>query len=280
MKKYAIGLYEKAMPPGLSWYEKLSFAKGCDYDFLEISIDESDEKLARLDWDMDTRSELIETMRTVKLPIRSMCLSGHRKYPLGASDPAVRERGMEIAEKAIELADDLGIHVIQLAGYDVYYEESTAATKALFLDNLKKMVEMAASRGIVLGLETMETSFMDTVWKAMFYVNSISAPYLGVYPDCGNLTNAGLTYDMDALEDLDSGSGHIVALHLKESRPGVFREVPFFEGGVDFSSMIKRAWGLGVRRYVTEMWYTGGHNWASDIRLARKAMSRLLDEQI
>ena len=114
MKKYAIGLYEKAMPPSLTWREKLAFAKEAGYDYVEISIDEKDEKLARLDWTEAERLELITTMREVGLPIRSMCLSGHRKYPLGDPDPAVRARGMEIMEKAIVLADDLGIRIIQL----------------------------------------------------------------------------------------------------------------------------------------------------------------------
>ena len=106
-------------------------------------------------------------MKETGLPVRSMCLSGHRKYPLGASDPAVRARGMEIMEKAILLADDLGIRIIQLAGYDVYYEEGSADTRAWFLENLKKATEMAAVRGIMMGFETMETDFMNTVWKSM-----------------------------------------------------------------------------------------------------------------
>ncbi len=50
----------------------------------------------------------------------SMCLSGHRKYSLGSSDPKICARGMEIMEKAIRLSEDLGIRIIQLAGYDVY----------------------------------------------------------------------------------------------------------------------------------------------------------------
>ena len=37
------------------------------------------------------------------MPIRTMCLSGHRKYPLGSSQPEVSGRGMEIMEKALEL---------------------------------------------------------------------------------------------------------------------------------------------------------------------------------
>lgn len=280
MKKYTIGLYEKAMPPQLSWREKLSFTQECGYDFLEISIDETDAKLARLDWSKPERLELARTMGEVGLPVRTMCLSGHRKYPLGSADPDIRARGMEIMEKAILLAEDLGVRIIQLAGYDVYYEESTAETKALFIENLKKAAEMAAVRGIALGFETMETPFMNTVWKSMFYVDAVDSPYLGVYPDAGNLTNAALPANVSVLDDLASGRGHLLALHLKETTPGVFREVPFLTGHVNFPAVIEKAWQLGVRRYVTEMWYTGeGRDWAADIRFARKSMGDLLDRQ-
>lgn len=280
MRKYSIGLYEKAMPPSLSWREKLAFAKEAGYDFVEISIDEKDEKLARLDWTAQERRELVRTAQEAGLPIRSICLSGHRKYPLGSADPAVRARGMEIMEKAVRLADDLGVRIIQLAGYDVYYEESTPETKELFLENLAKAAEMAAVRGIVLGFETMETDFMNTVWKAMFYVNCVGSPYLGVYPDSGNLTNAAVSGKSSVLDDLESGRGHIVAMHLKETKPGLFREIPFLTGHVDFPAVIQRAWSLGVRRYVTEMWYVGNDDtWQDDIRFACAHMREILDRQ-
>ena len=75
-------------------------------------------------------------------------------------------------------------------------------------------------KGILMGFETMETEFMNTVGKSMKYVDIINSPYLGVYPDSGNLTNAAKLYGTDVLEDLESGRGHIVALHLKETIPG------------------------------------------------------------
>lgn len=278
MKAYAIGLYEKAMPKTMTWREMLACAKECGYDFVEISIDETDARLARLDWTKEERLELVAAMKEVGVPIRSMCLSGHRKYPFGASDPAVRARGMEIMEKAVQLADDLGIRIIQLAGYDVYYEQGTAESERLFRENLAKAVDMAACRGIVLGFETMETEFMNTVEKSMKYVNLIDSPYLGVYPDSGNLTNAAKTYGTDVLEDLETGRGHIVALHLKETVPGKFREIPFLTGHVDFPAVIAKAWAMGVRRYVTEMWDVGSPDWKKDIQFANRSMSKLLDE--
>lgn len=278
MGKYAIGLYEKAMPPELSWREKLAFAKETGYDFVEISIDEKDDKLARLDWSETERMALIRDMRETGLPVRSMCLSGHRKYPFGDPDPAKREKSLEIMRKAIDFADDLGIRIIQLAGYDVYYDQGGKETREWFLKNLRLAAEMAAVKGVSLGFETMETDFMNTVWKSMYYVKLTGSPYLGVYPDAGNLTNAALSSGGNVLDDLESGRGHIIALHLKETVPGVFREVPFLTGHVDFPAVIAKAWDLGVRRYVTEMWYVG-NDWRADIRFACSHMREILDKQ-
>ena len=105
-----------------------------------------------------------------------MCLSGHRKYPLGSRDPEKRARGMEIFEKAVRYADILGIRIIQLAGYDVYYERGGEDTRTMFAENLLKGVEFAAKYGVTTGFETMETPFMDTVGKAMAFVNAVNSP--------------------------------------------------------------------------------------------------------
>ena len=277
MREYTLGLYEKAMPKELSWREKLCAAKEAGYDFVEISIDETDEKLARLDMSREERTELVDLMAEIGVPIRTMCLSGHRKYPLGSNDPATCARGMEIMEKAITLAEDLGVRIIQLAGYDVYYEESSEETKKRFEENLKKSVLMAARAGVVLGFETMETEFMNTVEKSMKYVNIVNSTYLNVYPDAGNITNAAVTYGTNVLDDLRTGEGHLVAMHLKETVPGKFREIPFGTGHVKFEEMIQTAWELGIRKYVTEFWYTGNPEWKKDLDFARTMMGNILD---
>ena len=277
MSAYQIGLYEKAMPGGLSWPQKLSCGKECGFHYVEISIDETDERLARLRWTAAERAELLRSMARFDMPVRSMCLSAHRRYPLGSHDGSIRRRGMEIMAEAVRFSEDLGIRTIQLAGYDVYYEEGDADTRRWFADNLARAVEMAAAGGVTLGFETMETPFMNTVGKAMEFVSAVRSPYLGVYPDLGNITNAAVAAGTDVLEDLQLGEGHLVAMHLKETRPGVFREVPFGTGHVDFARGIQKAWSLGVRRYVTEMWDTGKDSWKADIVEARRMMTAILD---
>lgn len=283
MAKYALGLYEKAMPGSMTLGQKLDCAKDCGFDYVELSVDETDDKLARLEWTKEERLALVQEMYRAGLPIRSMCLSGHRRFPFGAKDPAVRQRGMEIMEKAIDLADDLGIRTIQLAGYDAYYEKDQwEHSREYFLEGLQKAVELAAAKGISMGFETMETPFMNTVWKSMFYVNHIDNPWLGVYPDCGNLTNAAVADGSSVVHDLYSGRGHIIAMHLKATKPGLFRDMVFDDptSHVDFEADIAQAWKLGVRRYVTEMWYLGSDKWMEDIRTANRAMRAILDRQV
>ena len=269
MKEYLIGLYEKAMPHTLSWKEKLETAKSAGYDFVEISIDETEEKLARLAMSGTDRFMLQKEMYDIKMPIMTMCLSGHRKYPLGSEDAAVRSRSLKIMEDAIELAADLGIRIIQLAGYDVYYGESNERTRRLFFEGLKTAVEMAAAKAVLLAFETMETELLNTVAKAMTFVRKIDSPYLLVYPDCGNITNAAKQYGGDELADLRSGKGAIAALHLKETLPGKFREIPYGTGHVNFEGIIQTALGMNVRMFVTEFWYSGEADYRKTIQMSK-----------
>ncbi|HOV69098.1 MAG TPA: L-ribulose-5-phosphate 3-epimerase [Clostridia bacterium] len=260
-----LGLYEKSMPDTLSWREKLLLAKASGFDSLEISIDESDMRLARLDSPKKERYELLAISRDTGVYIDTMCLSGHRKYPLGSSIPEIQKRSMEIMEKAIEFAYDIGIRIIQLAGYDVYYDEvSTSDTRKRFLENLRISAKMAAKYGVILALETMENDFCNTIEKAMYFVREVNSPYLKVYPDMGNVTNG----TNDVVHDILQGSGHIAAAHLKETLPGVFRNLKFGQGHVDFKTVTDVLKSIGVTRYTAEFWYDGGSDYAEQLKKA------------
>ena len=57
MMEIRLGLYEKAMPTGLSFEEMLLNVKEAGFDFMEISIDETDARQARLDWSEEEKAE-------------------------------------------------------------------------------------------------------------------------------------------------------------------------------------------------------------------------------
>lgn len=257
MKDYQLGLYEKAMP-ALSWREKLSIAKQAGYDFVELSIDATEDRIARVYSSMAERIELRRLTEELSMPFGTLNASALTRYSLGNEDAFLCSRGIEIAKRSIELAADLGIRVVMIPGYDVYYGVSTPDTSARFIQNIRRLTALAASAGVQLGFETMENEYMNTVEKAMCIVSAVANNYLQIYPDIGNMTNAAVLYGTDPLADLRLGKGHLVGLHLKETCPGHFREIPYGEGHVDFPAAIQTAWELGVRRFVTEFWYKPG----------------------
>ena len=263
----SLALYEKAIPAGFSFEEMFAITHECGFDRFEISIDETDARLARLEMSPKAQNDLGELSRRMNTPIRTMCLSGHRKYPMGSMDPKIRERSMDIMFKAVDFAANAGIPIIQLAGYDVYYEEGDEGTRERFEENLCRAAVMAAEAGVVLAFETMETPFMDTVAKSMYYVRKTGSPWLQVYPDIGNLKNASVIYGTDVVEDLEIGTGHISAAHLKETKPGVYRDMNFgTDGHTEYDRCIEALLKMGVRMFTGEFWYQKGQDYEKVIR--------------
>lgn len=156
----SLGIYEKALPDDLSWNEKLLLVKELGFNYLELSVDESDEKLARLNWEDEEIKEVTNAIKETGTPIYTLMLSGHRRYPLGSSKYEDRDKSIEMAYKAIDLARKIGIRNIQLAGYDVYYEKKSVLSNTLFLEGLQDIVNYAASSQVMLAIETMDDPFI------------------------------------------------------------------------------------------------------------------------
>ncbi len=246
-----IGIYEKAIPNAFDWEQKIKVAKAAGFDFIEISVDESDARLSRLDWTKEERNNLVKLLKENDMYLESMCLSGHRKYPFGSSDELTRKRAYEIMDQAIELALDLGVKNIQLAGYDVYYEESTEESLRLFKEGLQYSAKKAEQNNIMLTIEIMDTWLCGTITRAMEYCNYVGSSHLKVYPDLGNLTQWTDNPSGELVKHIDN----IEAIHLKDTLPGVFKCVPFGEGTVQFGELFSTLRSLNYQKpFLIEMW--------------------------
>lgn len=251
IKDNVFGIYEKAMPNVFDWETKIQVAKLAGYQFIEISIDESDERISRLDWPKEKRDELKSLLEVYDMKIISMCLSGHRRFPFGSANPETVILAKEIMKKAIDLAIDLGISNIQLAGYDVYYEDSTNETVERFISGLKYATELAEKNNIMLSIEIMDTPFIGTITKGLRFVNEVNSKNLQLYPDLGNLSQ----WASDPENELEIGIDHIVAIHLKDTRPNEFKCVPFGSGTVRFEDLFKKLKRLNYSKpFLIEMW--------------------------
>lgn len=255
--KRPIGIYEKATPKQFTWLERLQYAKELGFDFVEMSVDESDARLARLDWTKEERLAVVKAIYETGVRIPTICFSGHRRYPLGSNNPELEAKSLEIMKKCIELAQDLGVRVIQLAGYDVYYEEKSKETRKRFMKNLRLACDWAEQAQVILAIEIMDDPFINSIEKYLAVEKEINSPYLFVYPDTGNVS----AWHNDLYSEFLIGHHAIAALHLKDTyavtptSKGQFRDVPFGEGCVDFEycfEVLKETNYKGP--FLIEMW--------------------------
>jgi L-ribulose-5-phosphate 3-epimerase len=270
-----VGLYEKALPAELCWEERLNTAREAGYDFLDISIDVTQARLARLERSSSERAVIRRAIANTGVPILTMCLSAHRENPLGSHSPEIRNRGLDIFRKAIDFATDIGLRIVQVMGYDVFSEPSDEGTKARFLDGLLQGVLWAAQAGVMLGLENVDVPYLESVEKGLKLVREIDSPWFHLYSDMGNLAAAGY----HPPDEIRRAKGELVAVHVKDSMPQIIRGIPFETGIVPLEETFKALaeiefWGI----LTVEMWAdmdNTGDPLASVIH-ARKLVNRLV----
>lgn len=274
---FRLGLYEKAMPASLSWKDRLCKAKEAGFDFIEISVDESEERRARLDWSDEKIYRLRRLCEELEMPLQSMCLSAHRKFPFGSMDEEVRAESFRIIDKAIVLAYKLGIRCIQMAGYDVYYEEQTEETHLRFIDGMKKAVKMAERAGVMLALEIMDTPYLNSLSKFEVLKRELPSPYFTAYPDVGNIS----AWNHDVCTELKLSQDRIVQVHLKDTLrvsgtfKGQFRDLVIGEGQVDFHAIFSTLKEIDFAGpLVIEMW-AQNDNWYENIVIAKNKLKEI-----
>ena len=236
LERPALGIYEKALPRDTDWHEKLTLAAAAGYEFVELSIDETDRRLARLDWSASERAALRDAV---------------------AVTGATRERALTMMKQAIELAVDLGVRTIQVAGYDVYYDPGNVTTRRNFVEGVRRAVGWAAKAGVMLSVEIMDHPLINSIGRFLDLAERIRSPWFSVYPDIGNLSAWG----NDIERELTRGIERITAIHLKDTKAvtgtfgGQFRDVPFGEGCVDFVACFRTLAKLEYTGpFVIEMW--------------------------
>jgi predicted hexulose-6-phosphate isomerase len=170
-----------------------------------------------------------------------MCLSAHRKYPLGSHDSEIRRQGQEILYKAIEFGVDIGLRVVQVMAYDVFYEESDKETRTNFMEGLELGTRMAAQAGMMLGLENLDTPFVENASQGLAVIDEINSPWLRLYLDMGNLAAAGYSPP----DEIRLTKDKLLGIHVKDAAPKVIRGIPFGKGIVPFRETFRALTDIG-----------------------------------
>lgn len=249
--KVSLGIYEKALRWTGDWDALFADARTAGFSFVDLSVDETPERRARLEWSAQTRREVREAAARQGVQLGGLCLSVHRAVGPGSADPAVRNEADRIFDQGIDLCQDLGIPVLQVAGYYAYYEPTDPGQRERYVAALRRAIPRAARAGVLLGIENVDGNDVTSISRGMNIVREIDSPWLQMYPDIGNIAEQQL----DELEELQAGKGHMLAIHLKDVRVGEPRRVPMGRGIANFprafAELARQGW---CGRMMLEMW--------------------------
>lgn len=266
LRDLPFGLYEKSIDPGLCWEDKFKLIKDAGYDYFEISIDATPEKLARLE-DREEQLRIRRASEALDTPLYTLAFTANRFFPLGSEDGGIREEGIRLMKRALDFASFVGAKTINIASYDEYEKPRNLNTEGYFLESIKRCVDHAAIRGVIISLETMDSDFMDTTKKALHYVRAIDSAFLQIGADPGNISAMG----HNPVTDIPAGGKHIVEVEFKDTRPGVVRDIFFGEGTVDFDACFKMLHEIGYQGFLAaEMWHHEGEETQPNIYRARE----------
>ncbi len=264
-----VGLYEKALPAEWSWERRLAATAEAGYDFAEISIDETEERLTRLDWagGRARRAALrhcyFRRAHPDDVPQRALAsihwAATRRKYAVA---------GWRSSARRLTSPWISGWGSCRCRGTMSSTSRLTRIPRPTYLDGLHQGTEWASQACLMLGLENVDVSISESITATMRLVTAINSPWFQLYPDMANVAAAGF-YPPD---ELRLAKDHIVAVHVKDGVLKTIRGVPLARASCPSPKHSRRSGSAG---FAARWWWKCGATWiAPATRSAQSAPAR------
>ena len=234
--------------------ESMALAKRAGYDGIELSLNETGE--TSLDAAPGEWAGIRAYSEEIGLPVHSVASGLYWSYPFTSGDKAMREKGVSIAEKQLEMAKALGADAIlivpgavgvsfipnfNVVPYDVAYERS--------LEAFMRLKTKAEELKVHIGIENVWNQFLLSPLETRDFVDKIGSPYVGVYFDVGNVLATGYPEQWIAIL-----GGRIRKVHFKDYKRaagGLHGFVDLLSGDVDWPAVMDAFKAVGYDGWAT-----------------------------
>ncbi|MBI3683649.1 MAG: sugar phosphate isomerase/epimerase [Acidobacteria bacterium] len=264
-------IFPEAIPLG----EQFRQARNAGFAGIEIRLG----KQLTVDTPRDEAERIADEARKAGVAIVSLWVSDPLSgNPLNHPDPAVREKGVQVLHKAIELARQVNCGALLIVpgrlgdgpkfhyGYQDTWDRITA--------ELKKLIPHAESARVYLTPENVWNKFLVSPLEMRAFVDQFKSPWLQTHFDIGNVMQFG--YPQDWILTLGS---RIKRVHVKDyklsARAEQGRFVDLLEGDVDFAEVMAALKKVGYRGFLSPE-YGGRGNHAEYLMQVSKALDKIL----
>lgn len=267
MKK---GINQWLFPDTMNIRECMLLAKDAGFDGIELCLAERhnpsktqegktlDEEAgiggySNVEFALDTpNTELEKIARLAKdigIEICSVATALNFRYSLSDPEPAVREKGIRVIEKAIESASTLGTKMIILIPGMVTEKVTYIQAFERARSAINGLIKVARKYRVYMGIENVWNKFLLSPVEFRDFVDGFGSEYVCAYFDVGNIVAYG--YPEQWIEILGK---RIKAVHIKDFKTAVgningFTEI--LQGDVAWPEVMRAFCKIEYEGYLT-----------------------------
>ena len=230
---------------GASLREKLQLARDAGFDGVELG--NLNERGAVTPEMTDDQVKALRPLFEDTVPAHGMFAGDAWQVPLTSNDPAVRQRGLDLMYRSIEVGVLLGMSSLLIVPgivneeipYDRAYDRAQEA--------LRKLAERNKGTGLVPGIENVGNKLLLSPLETARFIDEIGDSAFGAYFDVGNILSIG--YPDQWIRILGQ---RIKRIHVKDRKAGpTGGGATLLAGDVPWDRCMDELRAIGYDSYLT-----------------------------
>ncbi len=250
-KRFQKGICHVIFPRSTPLRQSMQKAKEAGFDGIELSLYEEGEITPQST--VGDMKRLAEQAAAIGIAVTDIMMRVLGGAPLTSPDPAVRQKGVGLLKKALELAPALGSGALLVVPgrlgsgprFEVGYEEAWKRAS----ECLHQVAPLAAEQKVYLNIENVWNKFLLSPLEMRSFVDQFRNPYVAVHFDVGNVMQFG--YPQDWIQTLGP---RIKRVHVKDYKLSQKAEqgrfVPLLEGDVDWKEVMAALQAVNYRGFL------------------------------
>ncbi|MCQ6563531.1 sugar phosphate isomerase/epimerase family protein [Paenibacillus mendelii] len=272
------GVNQWCFPEGTSLETVFSVSQAAGLKAVELNVNpDGGVGLTRLTT-AEQAKDIVDQAAGYGLQLRSLSTILLWDYPLSSQDEAIRQEGIAVVRKQVELAEAMGIDTVLVVpgvvNEDTTYQQCYDTSSR----SIRELVPYAASKGVCLAIENVWNKFLYSPIEMAAFIDQFQSPFVQSYFDVGNVLAVG--YPDQWIQVL----GHrIRRVHVKDYNPQVGTLdgfVPLLSGKVNWKKVREALKDIGYTDTVTAELTPYDHNPLQLIHDTSQHLERILFESV
>jgi hexulose-6-phosphate isomerase len=245
MKK---GVNAWCFPSYLGAADLFKRAKELGFSGIELNLSDQSDSILHLGSNEEEINQIAMLAKQNDLELVGISTDLLWKYPLTDNSEEIRNKGIQIVEKMIEIAGILGASTVLVVpgivtstvSYDTAYSRALAAIKTLS--------KKAEEYDVQIAIENVWNKFLLSPLEMAGFIDQVNSRWVGAYLDIGNVIQFG--YPEQWIRILSNRIFMIHVKDFKESVGNIHGFVPLLSGDISWEQVKKALKEINYRGYI------------------------------